>query len=150
MIFHPSGLFEVRLKTLWFESHAEELGHVLESALFVCRTVSAIHIMNREQKPKSAFLQPSYGRGIGLGGQALGDPDRAGRNRLSVDFNETQPAGNIRMSHAFKIAEVRHINAVTQAGFEKDGPFRDLDLLLIHDDLDHETLKPRCSWQDVQ
>jgi hypothetical protein len=142
MIFHHGGFFEVLLKALWFESHAEEFGHVLESALLVRGTVSAIHIMNREQKPKSASLQISYCGRVGLDNQRCENPDGAGRNRLSVDFNEAQSARGIRMLHAFKIAEVRDINAVTQAGFEQNSPLWDFHLSMIYEDLDHETFMP--------
>jgi hypothetical protein len=149
MIFHHGGFFEVLLKALWFESHAEEFGHVLESTLLVRWTVSAIHIMNREQKPKSASLQISYCEGIGLDKQRRKDPHGAGRNRFSIDFNETQSARGIRMLQAFKIAEVRHINAVMQAGFEQNRSFLDFNLLMIYKDLDHEMLSLRSPWQVV-
>jgi hypothetical protein len=150
MVFHHGGFFEQLLKAPWFESHAEEFGHVLESALLVRGTVSAIHIMNREQKPKSASLQISYCRRVGLDNQRCENPDGAGRNRLSVDFNEAQPARGIRMLHAFKIAEVRDINAVTQAGFEQNSALLNFNLFMVYQNLDHETLMPLSPWQGAQ
>jgi len=150
MIFHHGGFFEVLLKALWFESHAEEFGHVLESALLVCGTMSAIHIMNREQKPKSASLQISYCGCVGLDNQRRENPDGAGRNGFPLDFNEAQSARGIRMLHAFKIAEVRDINAVTQAGFEQNSSLWDFNLFMVYQNLDHETLMPLSPWQGAQ
>jgi hypothetical protein len=103
MIFYNGRFFQVLFEAFWFESHAEEFGHALKGALLGCGTVSAIHIMNREQKPKSGSLQISYCGGVGLGNQRDEDPDGAGRNGLPVDFNETQPAGSLRVPQAFKI-----------------------------------------------
>jgi hypothetical protein len=88
--------------------------------------------MNGEQKPKSASLQISYCGGVGLENQRREDPDGAGRNMFSLDFNETQPARCVRMLHAFKIAEVRNINAVSQAGFEQNGSLLDFNLFVIY------------------
>jgi len=132
MIFHNGRLFQGLLEASWFEAHTEEFGHVLEGALLVCGTVRAIHIMNGEQKPKSASLQISYCGGAGLDNQRREDPDGAGRNRVPVDFNKAEPAGSLRVPHAFKITEVRDINAVTQAGFEQDGSRWDFYFLIIH------------------
>jgi len=56
MIFHNAGFFEVSFKALWFQTHAKESSHVLESALLVCRAVSTVHIMNREEQAKGASL----------------------------------------------------------------------------------------------
>jgi len=150
MIFHHGGFFEVLLKALWFESHAEEFGHVLESALLVCGTMSAIHIMNREQKPKSASLQISYCGRVRFHNEWTSDFYGAGRNRSSLYFNKTQPAGGIRMLHALKIAEVRDINAVTQAGFQKNSSLLDFNLFLVYQNLDHDTLMPLSPWQGAR
>jgi hypothetical protein len=93
MVFNDSGFLEIVFKALRFQTHAKESCQILKCALLICGTVSAIHIMNREQKPKSASLQVSYCRGVGLDNQRCEDPDGAGGDRFSVDFNETQPAG---------------------------------------------------------
>jgi hypothetical protein len=118
MIFYDTGFLEDLFKPLGLEAHAEEFGHVLKSALLVGGAVSAIHIMNGEQKPKSASLQASDGRSVGVDNQRPGDPNGAGGNRFSIDFNEAQPARGIRRLHAFKVAEVWDIDALAQACFE--------------------------------
>lgn len=140
MIFHNGGFFEILIKALWFQAHAKEFGHVLKRALLVCGTVSAIHIMDREEKPKGAPLQASDTGGVGLDDHWTSNLDGAGGNRFSIDFNETQSAGGVRMLHALKIAEVRDINAVTQAGLKQEGSLLDFNLLVIHDDLYHRGL----------
>ena len=132
MVFHDSGFFEIAFKALQFQTHAEESGQILKCAPLVCWAVSAVHIMNREQKPKGASLQASDGGSVGLDNQWRGDPDRAGRNMFSVYFNETQPAGCLWMLHAFEIAEVRDKNAVTQAGFEQNSPLLDFNFFMIY------------------
>jgi hypothetical protein len=132
MVFHDFGYFEVALKSLQFQTHAKEFGQVLKRAPLVCRAVSAVHIMNREQKPKGASLQVSDGGGVGLDNQWREDPDRAGRNRFSLDFDETQPARCLWVLHAFEVAEVRDENVMTQAGFEQDSPLLDFKLFMIY------------------
>jgi hypothetical protein len=149
MVFHDSGLFEIAFKALRFQTHSKEFGQILKCALLVRRAVSAVHIMNREEQSKGASLQVSHGGSVGLDNQRRSDPDDAGRNGFPLDFDETQPARGIRMLHAFKIAEVRDINAVTQAGFQKNSSLRDFNLLMIHYDFDHETLNLRSPWQVV-
>jgi hypothetical protein len=106
--------------------------------------------MNGEEQAKSALLKASHGRSVGLDNQRREDPDSAGRNGFPLDFHETQSARGIRVPQAFKIAEVRDINAVTKAGFEQNSSVPDFNLLVIHHDLDHQTLKPLSPWQDVQ
>jgi len=140
MIFHNGGFFEILLKTLWFQTHAKESGHVLKCAFLVCGTGSAIHMMDREQKPKSAPLQASDAGRVGLDDHWTSDFDGASGNRFSIDFNEAQPARGLRMLHALKIAEVRDINVVTEAGFKQEGSLLDFKLLVIYDDLYHEGL----------
>jgi hypothetical protein len=132
MVFHDFGYFEVALKCLQFQTHAKEFGQVLKRAPFVCRAVSAVHIMNREQKPKGASLQVSDGGCVGPDNQWREDPDRAGRNRFSVDFDETQPARCLWVLHAFEVAEVRDENVMAQAGFEQDSPLLDFKLFMIY------------------
>jgi len=77
MIFHNPGFFEELFKPLGFQTHAKKFGHVLESAFLVCRAVSAVHIMNREEQAKGASLQASHGRRIGVDNQWRGDSDGA-------------------------------------------------------------------------
>jgi hypothetical protein len=139
MVLHDPGFLEIAFKALGFQTHAEEFGHVLESALFVRRTVSAVHIMNREKKAKGAALKVSHGGSVGLDYQRPSHPDGAGGNRLSLDFDEAQPAGGVRMLHAFKITEIGDINAVAEAGFEQNSSLRDFKRFIIDHDLDHET-----------
>jgi hypothetical protein len=140
MIVHNGGFFEVMLKALWFQTHAKEFGHVLERTLLVGRAVSAIHVMNREQKPKGASLQAPYGRGVGFDKERRGDSNGAGRNRFSVDFNETQSAGGIRMPHALKKTEVWNIYAMTQTGLEQQGSLLDFQLFIVNNQFDHLVL----------
>jgi hypothetical protein len=137
MIFHDTGFLEELFKPLGLQPHAKKFGDVLEGAFFVGRAVSAIHIMNREEQAKRASLQVSYGRGVRFDNQRSGDSDGARRNRFSIDFNETQSARGIRVLHAFQIAEVRDIDAVTQAGLKEDRPFLNLQLFIVNNQLDH-------------
>jgi hypothetical protein len=132
MVLHDSRFFEKAFKALQFQTHAKESGQILKCASLVCRAVSAVHIMNREQKPKGASLQVSDGGGVGLDNQRREDPDRACRNRFSVDFDETQPARCLWVLHAFEVAEVRDEKAMTQAGFEQDSPLLDFKLFMIY------------------
>jgi hypothetical protein len=140
MILHNGGFFGILLKALWFQAHAKESGHVLKRALLVCGTVSAIHIMDREEQAKGAPLKASDAGRVGLDDHRSSDLDGAGGNGFSIDFNETQSARGLRMLHAFEIAEVRDINAVTQAGLKQEGSLLDFNLLVIYDDLYHRGL----------
>jgi hypothetical protein len=137
MIFHNGGVFEILLKALWFQTHAKESGYVLKGAFLVSVTVSAIHIMHGEEKAKGAPLQVSYGRGVGFDNQWRGNPNRAGRNRFSVDFHETESAGGIRMIHALEETEVGNINAVAEAGLKEDCAFFSLQLFVVNHQFDH-------------
>jgi hypothetical protein len=150
VVFHDSGFFEIAFKTFRFQTHAEELGQILKCALLVRRAVSAVHIMNREEQAKGASLQVSHGGSGGLDNQRRKDPDDAGRNGFPLDFDETQPAGSIRMLHAFKITEVRNINTVAQAGFQKNSSLLNFNLFLVYQELDHETLMPLSPWPGAQ
>jgi hypothetical protein len=140
------GFLEITFKALGFQTRAEKLGHVLESTLLVRRAVSAVHIMNGEEQAKSALLKASHGRSVGLDNQRREDPDSAGRNGFPLDFHETQSARGIRVPHAFKIAEVRDINTVAEAGFEQNSPLLNLNLFMIDQDLDHKMLTPLLPW----
>jgi hypothetical protein len=119
----------------------------LKSAFLVCGTVSAIHIMHGEEQSKGASLQASDGGRAGSDEHWTSDFYGAGGNRFSVDFNETQPARCVRMFHAFKMAEVRDINAVAQAGIKEDCAFPNLQLFIVNNQLDHalhNRLSPRA------
>jgi hypothetical protein len=43
------------------------------------------------------------------------------------------------MLHAFKITEVRDIDAVAQADFQKNSSLWDFNLFVVYQELDHET-----------
>jgi hypothetical protein len=104
MIVYDRGFLEQPVKPLGLQAHAEEFGDILEGALFVRWAVSAIHIMNREQKAKSAFLKFSDGRGICFNDDRTRDSYGAGGNGFSLYFNKTQTAGGMRVYPAFEIA----------------------------------------------
>jgi hypothetical protein len=118
VIIDCGGLFEVALKTLGLQAHAKEFGDGLESALLVCRTTGAVHIMNGEEQTKSASLQVPYCRRVCLDHHGTDDLDGAGGKRFSIYFNKTKAAGSVRVLHALEVAEVGDVNAVVKAGVE--------------------------------
>jgi len=132
MISDKARFLQVLFKAFGFQAHAEESGQILKRALLVYRAVRAVHIVNREQKPKSAFLQISDRWSVGLDNQRRSDLDGAGRNGFPLDFDEAQPARCVRMLHPVKVAEVGDINAVEQAGFEQNGSLLDFNLFMIY------------------
>ena len=105
MIVYHGRFLEGSLKVLGLQTYAKEFGHVLKSALLVCRAVGAIHIMNGQEQAKGGSLQVSDGRCVGLDDHWTSDFDGASGNRFSIDFNETQSARGIRMLHALKIGQ---------------------------------------------
>ena len=137
MVFHDSRFLEVLFQAFWFQTHAKESGYILKGTFLVCGTVSAIHIMHGEEKAKGAPLQVSYGRGVGFDNQWRGNPNRAGRNRFSVDFHETESARGIRLFPALKETEVGNIDAVAEAGLKEDCAFFNLQLLIVNRQFDH-------------